>query len=280
MVADLNDDPTEFCVCRYCESYDLKAGVCNITQNRVGAGYSCPDWKPEPTWHKDREVIKSKLTKDFCQNVLQLLALRQRGTATEEIVKHILTTEHIYTLRSDEKVEMWIYKDGIYLPAAQTYIKAVCREVVGSAYTPQLSNDIIAKICTDTYIEPDFFFTVRNPLRFCVANGIFDLKTCALESFNPGEFHFTKIPINYAPEAKCDRILKFMNEVVSQEDVGVLQEVFGHFLVRDYIQAKAVMCHGSGRNGKSRLLELMKRFLGLDNCSNITLQQIEEDNFA
>ena len=40
------------------------------------------------------------------------------------------------------------------------------------------------------------------------------------------------------------------------------------------------MLMGFGRNGKSRLLELIKRYLGHENCVNIQLQEIEKDTFV
>ena len=40
------------------------------------------------------------------------------------------------------------------------------------------------------------------------------------------------------------------------------------------------MFSGSGRNGKGKTVELMKRFIGAQNCANITLQSLEKDNFS
>ena len=40
------------------------------------------------------------------------------------------------------------------------------------------------------------------------------------------------------------------------------------------------MFTGDGRNGKGRELEILKRFLGPENCVNIQLQDVEKDSFA
>ena len=37
---------------------------------------------------------------------------------------------------------------------------------------------------------------------------------------------------------------------------------------------------GGGRNGKGKTLSLMKSFVGSENCSNLSLQTLEKDNFA
>jgi putative DNA primase/helicase len=62
--------------------------------------------------------------------------------------------------------------------------------------------------------------------------------------------------------------------------VPVMQELFGYLLYKEYKIEKAFMFNGSGRNGKSKVLELMKRFLGIYNCVNIPLQEFEENQFA
>ena len=59
-----------------------------------------------------------------------------------------------------------------------------------------------------------------------------------------------------------------------------MEEIFGFLLLREYKFETAFMFVGTGRNGKSKTLELMKRFLGIDNCASIPLQQLEDDNFA
>jgi putative DNA primase/helicase len=40
------------------------------------------------------------------------------------------------------------------------------------------------------------------------------------------------------------------------------------------------MLTGGGRNGKSKTIDLMKRFVGIDNCSSVPLQQLETDLYS
>jgi len=49
--------------------------------------------------------------------------------------------------------------------------------------------------------------------------------------------------------------------------------------LKEYRIEKAIMFVGKGRNGKSKTLELMKRFIGIENCSAIPLRNLTEDSF-
>ena len=230
----------------------------------------------------EQKKIKTKTNiEEVKSNVISQLLMKKTREATELITNYILSNEHIHTTRDDEHSEVWIYENGIYLPEGRTYIKETTREILGDGYTKHLANEVVGKLEAETYIEQDKFFTVENINHIAVQNGILDLQNKKLLPFTPEEKHFNKLPVEFKPGVECTNILKHLNEVLqSKNDVPVLQELFGYLLYRNYKIEKAFMFTGSGRNGKGKTLELMKRFLGIDNCSNISLQHIETDNFA
>ena len=115
-----------------------------------------------------------------------------RGLATEKITRKILNQEYIYTTRSDEKSEMWMYKDGIYIPNGKTYIKEFCRDVLRQAYTNELVRDVINKIETETYINQDDFFAIGDIFKIVVKNGVLNIITHELEPFSPKYRFFNK----------------------------------------------------------------------------------------
>ena len=221
------------------------------------------------------DKIESRSTEFSTQNVKELLLLKERDTATELIVQEILKNNNIYTLRHDEKEEIWIYKKGIYIPEGKTYIKEFCRDTLGKIYTTHLGNLIIDKIETDTYIKDEDFFIEEDPNLVALQNGIFNLKTKRLMPFDNKYFFFQKLPIEYDKKANCRNIKKFIESTVESKDVNTLQEIFGYLLYRDMKYEKAFMFNGNGRNGKGKTVELMKRFVGVENCSNISLQRLE-----
>lgn len=217
-------------------------------------------------------------------HTILLLAQRRRQDATESIVNYIKEQEIIKTTKNDEKPEMWIYKEGIYLPNAKTTINWYCRSILGRAYTTQLSNEVINKLMADTYVDEKEFFYEQNkrPELIPVKNGLLNLKTKLLHEFTHKTPYFNKINAEYRPEADCPKIKEFLSQILpSEKDQQIVQEMLGFCLLREYRYEKAFMLYGGhGRNGKSKLLELIKRFMGIDNISGVSLEDIEKDDFA
>jgi P4 family phage/plasmid primase-like protien len=218
---------------------------------------------------------------EFRVRVLELLANNKSIDATELIAQYLLQKECIRTTRDDERSEMWIYKEGIYVPQAKTFIKEFARKTLGKAYKKHLVSQIIEKIEVDTYVEQAKFFINEDVNLIAVQNGILNLKTKRIQSFDSKFNFFNKLPIEYEENVGCPAIRHFLSEVLAnKEDVEVIQELFGYLLYREYSIEKAVMFHGSGRNGKGKTIDLMKRFIGAENCANITLQSLDKDQFA
>lgn len=192
--------------------------------------------------------------------------------ATELITRHILENNFIYTTRDDIKSELWIYKNGVYTPNAKTYIKEICREILQESFNNFLCNLIIDKIEVETYINQDEFFNNENKYEIPVQNGILNIFTREITPFNPKKIFFNKLPVFYNPEAKCPSINKFFSDILkNEEDSYVLFELIGYCLLKDYTYEKAFMLIGNGRNGKGKTLLLIKKFLGIENCSGVPL---------
>lgn len=214
-------------------------------------------------------------------NVIMLIASKKNSQAVEAMVRGILAEFKISTIRDDEKPEMWIYSEGIYIPHGKTFIQEFCREVLLDAYQTHFINKVIERVRVDTYVDQDKFFINERLNLIPCQNGILNLKTKKLEPFNSKYKFFNKMPMRYDPEAECPSIEEFFKSALrDQTDIDVIQEIFGFLLYRDYFVEKAIMFHGDGRNGKSKCIELMKRFIGVENCANIPLQSLDKDQFA
>ncbi|OGW47511.1 MAG: hypothetical protein A2Y66_02485 [Nitrospirae bacterium RBG_13_41_22] len=211
-------------------------------------------------------------------DVISLLLQKRKNDAMAEMDIYFRKNNYIYSTRDDEKSEMWIYKDGIYIPQGKTYIKEFVKEVCAEGYTRDIANEIIAKIEVDTYIETDEFFKVNDIYKIPVLNGILDIKTRVLEPFSPTYRFFNKINAEYIPNATCPKILEFLKGTINEDDIKIIQELIGYILLKDYRIPKAFMFTGTGRNGKSRILELIKKFVGINNCINIPLQELCNSN--
>lgn len=234
-----------------------------------------------------REYIKIR---EADINTTKIIALQQlakgksgQNKATEVIARHIQSSNTIYSTRDAQNSEMWIYAGptvGIYMPSAECFIEEVTREILGEAYRQRVCQEIIDKIRADTYIDAKDFFKEADADLCAVENGILNLKTFDLRPFGPEFRFFQKIPVRWDPQAKCPAILLFMSEVISTDDTRLMLELIGSCLHRSPDYLKSVMLNGEGSNGKSKLLAMLRRFLGEQNCKAISLQSMSEDQYA
>ena len=202
----------------------------------------------------------------------------------EMIVNFLKEKYHVVTIRDDDRqgnYETFVYHEGIYKKDAISYLSEDIRKIFGQSYSSQKANKIISKIQVDTFEEAEEFFKEQDVYKIPVLNGILNIKTKKLEAFNPKYRFFNKLPVVYNPENDCKKIKKFLSDIVKESsDVDLLQEMIGFSILRDYRYEKAFMLSGNGRNGKSKLLQLIKILLGIENCSSISLQDLENDDFS
>jgi P4 family phage/plasmid primase-like protien len=212
------------------------------------------------------------------QSMLLMKSQEKRAEATELMKNVFMARETIYSVRDDEHRELWLYRDGIYIQNGQSYILEYCQKILREGYTTHLANQIIDKIRAQTFIDAhDFFKYDKYKNLIAVENGLFNLETGELEDFDPKKIFFAKFPIHFDTSANCPKIQQFVRSIIgNQQDFPVIQELFGWLFYKSYKFEKLVMFLGNGRNGKSKLCELMKRFVGVKNTVNLSPQVLED----
>jgi len=203
--------------------------------------------------------------------------------ASELIIDYITKHTKMHTTKDDEKSEMWIYKDGIYIPQGKSEIKEIMRNLLDEHFSTFIYNAVLTKLEPDTYIDRDKFFQMHYSYKdeIPVENGILNINTLELSEFNPKRVFFNKIPVKYDPKATCPKIDKFFKDVLTNEDdVHVLYELAGFSFLKDYKFEKAFMLVGNGRNGKGKSIELLKRLVGIENCCSASLVSLVPESFT
>ncbi|MEM1671414.1 MAG: phage/plasmid primase, P4 family [Archaeoglobaceae archaeon] len=196
----------------------------------------------------------------------------------KRLADRILQEMKFITLIDTE--EIWYYDEteGMWKPNGEIIIKELCERYLGEETNTHRVNEVIGHIQRLTYVDRSIFD--RNIELIALENGVLNLRTGELLPFNPDYYLTVKIPIKFNPEADCPNIKQFFKEIVHESDVSVLFEMFGYCLWRDYFIHKAFMLIGSGRNGKTTLVNLLERFLGKRNVSNVPFQEFEENRFV
>jgi putative DNA primase/helicase len=230
--------------------------------------------KPEVCDLKDINIAEVR------EQTVLLKMSKRKEDATELLVNVIKERCYIYTTKNDIQTEVWIYNNGIYTPNGKSEIKKILRCILGAFFTTNFFNEVLAKIEADTFIEADDFFKTRYPNEIPLLNGILNIETRVLTPYNPKKIFFNKLPITYNKEAKCPNIEKHFEVILKNpEDIKVMYEIIGYCLARENFLEKAVMFVGNGRNGKTKTLELIHKFIGEKNASALSLTQIAENSF-
>jgi len=196
-----------------------------------------------------------------------------------ELLVNDLLTEYYFATFVDTH-EIMVYRHGIWTGRGQEVIERECQRRVPEKQmlTRYKVNEVIGHIQRSTYCDRNMFNQEKWILN--LENGLLDVRTKELKPHTPKFFCTIRIPLSYDPQADCPRIKQFLKEILRYEDVPIIEELFGYCLIPDYTIQKAFLLLGDGSNGKSTLLELLKNFLGKDNCANISLQDIENRRFA
>jgi len=109
-------------------------------------------------------------------------------------------------------------------------------------------------------------------------NGTFNIDTMELQPFNQDDFLTYQLPFAYNPNAVNDLWLKFLDEVLPDKDTQrTLQEVLGSIFVRGIKLEYAYFLYGSGANGKSVIMEVLKALLGNENLSFYSIEELNKE---
>jgi len=116
-----------------------------------------------------------------------------------------------------------------------------------------------------------------------VKNGLLDPRGRTLIAHSPKWFATAKLPVAYDPTAtEPTKWLEVLNDLLEGDAhrIAVIQEVFGACLDRG-IQLKWFAAFvGSGDNGKSVVLTVLRLLLGSENCSAVNLDELTTNRFA
>lgn len=105
--------------------------------------------------------------------------------------------------------------------------------------------------------------------------GIVDLKTGNLKPHNPDDY-FTKITaVEYSENADCPRWISFLDDIFNKDKdlIRYVQKAVGYSLTGSTSEQCAFFLYGTGRNGKSTFLEVIRDVFG-DYSTNIQPETI------
>ncbi len=184
---------------------------------------------------------------------------------------------HFKTLRDSEQV--LVYEDGIYKSGGEIIIKEECQKIIPDCKTHNCK-EVINTIRRETHVSRDQEFDSYENL-INLRNGILNLKTEQLQPHSSNFLFRIQLPVTYDQNAICEQFQRFLDQCLPEEKNKISAlEAFASILLPNIHLEKMFMNVGSGANGKSTCLNVMERFLGSENVSNISIHDMESDRFA
>ena len=106
-----------------------------------------------------------------------------------------------------------------------------------------------------------------NPYLRCVANGVLDLRTGQLSPYDPSLLMSKRIDVAYKPNAADNsQLLRQVLSAMPEDAIDWAQIMFGQAMFGLQPSSSVVtFMHGSGSNGKSTIINLLKRTMGTYN---------------
>lgn len=109
-------------------------------------------------------------------------------------------------------------------------------------------------------------------------NGVLDIETLELTSNNGTHLLLNEVPHDWNPEAESELVDKTFDSIAQGNEAVIanLWEMFGLSLYRGHDVSRMILLQGSGANGKSTLLDMLKCLLGVENCFSLPIHELGE----
>jgi len=200
----------------------------------------------------DQGFHTQKMTRDGIKHVPDV----------ESMVNYIIKTKSAKVLRQSEDVIA--YNDGVYEFLSERDIKSIARLNFKPEVTSQITQEVFTRMQENPYIT--FQNSPNNyPLLLNMQNGILNMETKQLLPHSPNYIFTTKSPITFDPSAKCPHFEEWLRKILfnDQDKIDTVLDYMAYAISgTDLSNEKFLMLTGSGANGKSILVKIMRMILG------------------
>lgn len=164
--------------------------------------------------------------------------------------------------RMVREVARWRAKNAYGLPDGKA-ANAAFKFAVQSRNAPRVTAALAMAQSTHPIADNGEGWDERPDL-LAVANGVLDLRTCALRKGRRDDRLTLHVPHAYDPEATCPRWRRFLAEIFceDQELIEHIHRAVGYSLTGEQSEQCWWLLYGAGRNGKSTFLETLQFVFG------------------
>lgn len=195
------------------------------------------------------------------------------------IAQQILEEEEIVTAEDSE--QMCIYEDGVYEARGEAAVKARAQELVPGDITNHIRNEIMEYVKWENPARREEF---NNPNRVDglnashlvnLKNGLLNPETGEVMDHTPEYLSTTQLPVEYDPDADCPYTMERFKEIFGEDQLGLVKQMMGACLLKDYRYDMFFVLLGGGANGKTTFIKILRRFLGKENVSAESMHDLQ-----
>lgn len=188
----------------------------------------------------------------------------------DKFATYIKNNNHIIRING----QLHLFKDGVYVPGQEEIEAVMIKHISGlsNAKRSEVFKYLNLLMLENTPIAPPNLIAFRN--------GIYDLNTDTLQSFNPNIVITNRIPWDYNPNAYSKLADETLNNIACNDEQvrKILEECVGACFYRSNTlgDGKAFILTGEGSNGKSTFIAMLQHLLNEDNISALDLKELDQ----
>jgi P4 family phage/plasmid primase-like protien len=168
---------------------------------------------------------------------------------------------------------LWRYRDGVYGPDGDDWIKTQVRALLGEKFRRRHLDETLAwlRAALPELSErpPEAILNVRN--------GLLHWRTEELRPHSPDVFSTVQLDVTWEPGARCPLTEQFLAQAMPEDTADLAVEVAGYALYAGNPFQKAILFLGPGGNGKGVYTASVKNLIGADNYATVPLQALAEN---
>lgn len=230
---------------------------------------------------REKLLFKNLSFENNIENIQEIMkSITSKPNLYHFIAEHIAKNYYKRLVYDEFEDVFYTFTEFGWVDITELDIKKAIKQILRDEYTIKNSNEILANL---KVLVPEASF-LAPPLSYIpLKNGVYSMEKNKLLPYTPDLFFKQKsiLPIFYNPNASCPEIEKFILEITDNEQTAkLLFQIIAYTLHRANPLQKAFFLVGSGANGKSTYINLIRAFLGEHNVSNIPFQNLEKNRFS
>ena len=184
----------------------------------------------------------------------------------------------IYTIIYTDLNVLYVYSNNVYWELSENTCLRLVRNLLHLSIPDSWKISYEKVVLSTIKLEARKISNFNQDMkRLNLLNGIWNMEKQKLSKHTPKLYTSNQIPITYQHDAKCPKFRRFLKDIFEgdKQRIKLVQEIMGYSLTNLSKAQKAFIFLGTGANGKSVLMDIMIKLVGIDNVSTLPLSDFE-----